>query len=97
MSLRDYSKCIGCQKPLQYPEGPYCIDCTNEALADMEINDIVHEGRAKKRGLTWNRKKKRYELAGLPGFFKADGSFYAVSESEWEAHHKKVAEWENKP
>ena len=62
-----------------------------------EINDLIHEQRAATRGLTWNRVKKRYEYGGCPIFFKADSSFYVVTEAIWQEYHDQVTEWELKP
>lgn len=38
MSLRDNNHCGQCLKPLQYPEGPYCTDCTNEILKGLSVH-----------------------------------------------------------
>lgn len=65
--------------------GPTIIDDGYEDGG--ELNHLIHEGRAAKRGVLWNRERGRYETpAHQPLFWNADGSYREVSEEEWAQH-----------
>lgn len=49
-----------------------------------EIVKMIHESRAKKRGLIWNEDKYRYETKdGQPILWFLDRSWRVVTEEEW--------------
>lgn len=51
-----------------------------------EINHLIHEGRAEKKGVKWNREKYRYETPeGKPLFWTGDATYREVTEEEWQA------------
>lgn len=50
-----------------------------------ELNHLIHEDRAEKKGLRWNREKYRYETAlGAPVKFIIGGAWVIISEIAWE-------------
>lgn len=59
-------------------------DPTREQEDSEELNHIIHESRAAKRGLTWSRQRQRYETReGKPILFNYGGSWRVVTDEEW--------------
>ena len=49
------------------------------------LNHLIHEDRAKKRGLTWNRERYRFETqGGWPIKFTGKDTWVTITESEGE-------------
>lgn len=84
--LAKYAALVPQPTPAPEPTRRYVAEPTPEedAAEGEEINHLVHEGRAEKRGVTWNRARYRYETQeGKPLFWNRDHTYREVTEEEW--------------